>query len=47
MRRKALKDFTFSNGMKVPTGYSVAVASLEIQNDPVGFDVILRKGRLI
>jgi cytochrome P450 len=36
MGRKALKDFTFSNGLTIPAGYTVAVASGGIHADPVG-----------
>jgi len=35
MRRKAQKDFTFSNGVTIPTGFSVAVASYETHHDTV------------
>jgi cytochrome P450 len=36
MSRKAKKDFTFSNGLTIPAGYTVAVASEGIHTDPVG-----------
>lgn len=32
--RKALKNFTFSNGLTIPAGYTVAVASSGIHSDP-------------
>ncbi|KAJ2924987.1 hypothetical protein H1R20_g12091, partial [Candolleomyces eurysporus] len=34
MSRKAEKDFTFSNGLTIPAGYTVAVASEGIHTDP-------------
>ena len=35
MNRKATKDFTFSNGLTIPAGYTVAAASEGIHTDPV------------
>jgi len=34
LTRKAMKDFTFSNGVTVPAGYTVAAASAGIHHDP-------------
>ena len=36
MNRKATKDFTFSNGLTIPAGYTVSVATQGIHTDPVG-----------
>jgi hypothetical protein len=33
--RKALKDFTFSNGITIPAGASVSVATHNMHNDAV------------
>lgn len=33
--RKAIQDFTFSNGLTIPTGYTVSVVTKAAHNDPV------------
>ncbi|KAF5326363.1 hypothetical protein D9611_001062 [Ephemerocybe angulata] len=38
MRRKVLKDFVFSNGVTVPAGVTLAVASYSLQIDPEYYD---------
>ncbi|KAJ2913479.1 hypothetical protein MD484_g6916, partial [Candolleomyces efflorescens] len=38
MSRKAKKDFTFSNGLTIPAGYTVAVASEGIHTDPAIYE---------
>lgn len=35
VQRKVLKDFTFSNGVTVPAGFTVAAAAHAIHTDPV------------
>lgn len=37
MQRKALKDFTFSNGMTVPAGCTLAIPFYVINNDPENY----------
>lgn len=35
MRRRALADFAFSNGVVVPKGFTVAIPSADMHVDPV------------
>lgn len=37
--RKALKDFTFSNGLIIPAGYTVATSSAGVHFDPVSHSI--------
>ncbi|RXW11636.1 hypothetical protein EST38_g14220 [Candolleomyces aberdarensis] len=36
--RKAVKDFTFSNGLTIPVGYTVAAASSGVHTDPTIYE---------
>jgi cytochrome P450 len=37
MRRKAMQDFVFTNGLVVPQGVTVCVSSGSMQTDDVSF----------
>lgn len=37
LSRKALQDFTFSNGLTIPTGYTVAISTVGVHTDPVSY----------
>lgn len=35
VKRKVLKDFTFSNGITIPAGYTISIPHRSIHRDPV------------